>query len=408
MYNISRAAEGRAKTVREAFDLFLGRFEFAVRAGARSVETLAMHRAHAGYWLERIGRVTKVGELDERRIDRLVEKERTGRRRAILNQTLNKRVSTLRQALAAVGHRPAFPSIPYRYTPRPEHLPDFGAYCQLRDALSLRRRLWFVTAVWTGQRRSDVESMLREHLSCPDEWVMIASTKTRLGRRKFAAAPELVRELDDHWAGLAYGAPLVEPWPHAEKELARLSTRLGLPLTTPQRLRHTCMTWFVAANGFTPELLEFGGWSSMAIPARVYAHAAPARLREQIARMHDVVVIAALNAPEKVLPPAIGPAKEMGPAMLPAPPGPNSRAEGTNLCATGDRTRLHRQNEIALSLGSDSVGPAGIEPAAYGLKVQFPVADGVGSLAEREPTCTQRPPIRSDRPIPRPLASPPA
>jgi integrase len=147
-----------------------------------------------------------------------------------------------------------------------------------------------VLAAWTGQRESDVERMRREDLDLADEQVLIRSTKTKRSPRWFHAAPELLRELGDHWRTLPAGAKLVPAWPNASHYLSRKSRSLGLPRITSQRLRHTFFTWYVHANGFTPELLELGGWKDLTIPARVYAHAAPKRLQQQIERMHRMVV----------------------------------------------------------------------------------------------------------------------
>lgn len=292
----------RQKVLSDAIRLLLRDTQRRVDAGVRSPGTLAMQRQHARYLVERLGAAYPLRRLTERKIAAVLEAEAKGRRqradgevRQLSGGTVRKRASTLRRALLLSAWRgwlakvPRFPEIPYEYTPRAEHLAAFEDYEQLRDALELRRRLWFVVAVWTGQRYADIERMRREDLdlAAAEPWMLVRSQKTRKRTGpgvRVHAPPELVRELADHWRQLPAGAKLVEHWPHVSGQLARLSARLGLPLTTAQRLRHTFFTWYVAANGFNAELLALGGWKSLDMPARVYAHAAPARFRAQIER----------------------------------------------------------------------------------------------------------------------------
>lgn len=315
--------------VRDAFRLLLQQTARRVRAGVRSSATLRMQRQHVAYLLERLPGGTPLKRVDARRIARVLELEAGGRRRRLSGGTLRKRASTLRQALKlARGRAPRFPEIPYCYRPKCDHLPDFDAYQRMRDALPLERRLWFVVATWTGQRAGDVERMRREDLDCNAGWVRIRSSKTRrFEGARFAAAPELLREMSAHWAALPAGAKLVTAWPHVSSQLSRLSERLELPRTTAHRLRHTFFTWFIQSNGFTAELLELGGWKDLTIPARVYAHAAPVRLKEQIGRLHRLVVLRL--APQKISrerepePTSVGMVpKEVGPALLQAAPAP--------------------------------------------------------------------------------------
>lgn len=263
-----------------------------------------MQRQHVEYLLERLPFETPLEEVTPERIEQLLEQERAGRLGKLLSGgTLRKRASTLSQALElAQGRAPELPEIPYCYKPSPVYLETFDDYERLRDRFKPRRRRWFVTKAWTGQRRSDVERMVREDFyPLGDEpWVVVRSTKTRRGRVRIHAAPELVRELGEHWEGLEPGQKLVEPWPHANSDLRYHCKRLGLPLMSTKALRHTFFTWYVAANGFSAELLEIGGWRDMHIPSRVYAHALPSRFRDQIER--TVAVATSLRrGPQKSL-----------------------------------------------------------------------------------------------------------
>lgn len=386
---------GRAKVVRHAFALLLQRTQRRVRGGTRSPATLKMQRAHVQYLLERLPGSTPLERVTPSRIANVLEREARGRRRPLCANTLRKRASTLSQALElARGRAPRLPEIPYRYEPRVEHLQDFASYERLRDAVPADRRLWFVLATWTGQRYADVERMRREDLDADRRQVVIRSTKTKREPRWFHAAPELVRELADAWRALPPGAKLVTAWPNASSYLARKSRRLGLPTITAQRLRHTFFTWYVQANGFTPELLELGGWSDLTIPARVYAHAAPKRLQQQIERMHRMVT--RRPAARKLRPSVIVPANEIEAANVtsvaasgPAHEDHASRVQDGGVIASPPAAAI-----LAAAGGKRSVGPAGIEPATRGLKVPVgpthPDSETRGRVGSRgERPCTQ-------------------
>jgi len=328
----------RPKVMGAAFAALLERTARRVAAGTRSPATLDMQREHVRYLLERIPASTPLERVTSARIARALSAESRGRRRRPLSGgTLRKRASTLAQALElARGRSPRLPEIPYRYRPRAEHLEDLAQYARVRDRLKPRRRRWYVVGTWTGQRRRDVEEMRREdlHLEGRNPWMVVRSRKTgRITGVRVRAPRELVRELADHWRALPRGAKVVEPWPHVSSDLARLSERLGLPRLSAHRLRHTFFTWYVAANGFTAELLELGGWKDLTVPAQVYAHAAPARLREQIERV-DRLVLGPRRAPHRASrkrdrePTSVGFSDGSGPAGVSPPAGPKPTHAG--------------------------------------------------------------------------------
>jgi integrase len=403
MQTLTAPAKGRAKVVRDAFRMLLHRTAGRVIAGTRSHGTLSMQRAHVEYFTELLGARTPLELVDARRIARALAVAGRGRRvfadgqRPLSGGTLRKYASTIRQALVlARGRAPKLPELPYRYRPRAGHLPDFEAYQRLRDALPLHRRLWFVVAVWTGQRLSDVERMRREDLDPDAGWVRIRSTKTKRPAQRFTAAPELLRELADHWRALPPGAKLVPAWSHVSSQLARLSERLQLPRMTAHNLRHTFFTWFVGANGFTPELLELGGWKDLTIPALVYAHAAPVRLAEQMQRTHQLVV-------ERRSPQKISREREPEPTSFGAVPK-RSGAVGVrpptapDTCPEGPPSDQDGSAGVPAQVAATSVGPAGIEPATRGLKVRL-VPDSVGGFVgatTKGPPCQQ--PLRAPAP----------
>lgn len=374
MGSLPQPAKGRAKDVGGAFRALLQRTARRVEGGTRSPATLAMQREHVRYLLERIGRTTPVAKLTPSRIAQLLEQEGQGRRRPLSGGTLRKRASTLSQAIElARGRAPKLPEIPYEYRPRTAFLPNFDAYERLRDELPLERQLWLALAVFTGQRCSDVERMRREDFDPAVPYVIVRSTKTRRAGVRIHAAGELVRALREHWLLLEPGAKLVPAWPHANSTLRGICKRLELPHLSAQSMRHTFFTWYVAANGFTPELLAIGGWSSLAVPVRVYAHALPVRFRGQIERTFAVAK-SLRRGPRKNLAHKaeagtvslrVGP-KRNGPEAARTASGPVTSPRGRS-----SGTGLDRKSPPLEHQGSSiSVGPAGFEPAAYGLKVR--------------------------------------
>lgn len=367
-----------------------------VRAGVRSPATLAMQAQHVRYWLERLPRALPLVKLTAARLEKVVDLEAAGRRvrrdgetRPLSGGTVRKRLSTLRRALVLCKRKgrlfalPEFPEVLYVYVPSKGRLQAYGDYLRLLAALPQTRQEWTALAVWSGQRRSDVERDTREDFDpdavdeagAPAPWIVVRSWKTR--RRdgvRIAAAPELVRVLAPRWRTLRPGQPLVEPWPHASSQLGDTCVRIGLPRLSAQSMRHTFFTWYVAGNGFSPELLEIGGWSSLKIPSLVYAHAQPARFREQIERT-ALQALGPRRAPKasrkRVGTPRpgralIAPEKEVGPPVLIAPTTPNTCPRGT-LSVAGSKRRAGPKRPQA---GPEPVGAERIELSTNGLRVR--------------------------------------
>jgi integrase len=391
MTSLPLAAKTRAKHVGDAFRLLLERTARRVAGGTRSGGTLSMQRKHVGYFLERLPSRTPVGSLTPARIARLLEQERAGRRGRVLSGgTLRKRASTLSQALElATGRPPRLPEIPHRYVPRREFIETWDDYERIRDALEPRRRLWFVVAVWTGQRAGDVERMVKEDFDPRVPSIVVRSTKTRRGRVQIHAGGELVRELGPHWEQLPAGAKLVDAWPHVSSQLIRLSERLGVARVSAHRLRHTFFTWFVAANGFTPEMLAIGGWTSLQIPSAVYAHALRSQFRGQIDR--TVAFAASLRRPPQKISARGLSSKRKGPA------GATNTGEPTpSLVGTYETGRDHKSPRSVKPPVKRPVSAEGIEPSTKGLRVLLSLASGParGDLPMEGPPCPQQQPAQ--------------
>jgi integrase len=387
----------------DALNVLLVRTARRAAAGVLSPRTLAMQQEHVRYLLERLPPGLPIGDITAELLEQLVAAEEKGRRvradgqtRVLSGGTVRKRLSTLHQALelqlrkGAIDRIPIFPEIPYVYRPSKRRLPTHADYLRLLGALPAARAEWLALAVWTGQRHKDVEGAVREDfdpLAIDDDdqaapSIVIRSSKTgRVDGIRIAAAPELLRVLTPRWRTLGPGDFLVEPWPHASSQLGDTCERIGLPRLTAHAMRHTFFTWYVQANGFTPELLELGGWSSLAMPAKVYAHAQPVRFREQIARTVEASHGPRRSASQQAsrervgnpLPPTVdsGGEKEVGPPVLIAPAAPNTCPGETRFGAGSERRSQAPEVQDSVSCsGARGVGAERIELSTNGLRAR--------------------------------------
>lgn len=391
--------------ISEVFDSFLQRFSERVKEGARSADTLEMHRTHVRFLLEHIDPSTPVDLVDEQTVETWLAAEKVGRRefaggpRPLGNGSLRKRASTLRSALELARrakwiHRvPDFPEMPHRYEPDPRYLPTWDDYQEILDALPEHRREWLALALWTGQRKRDVNGMRREDFdpACPDAlggpWVRVRSRKTSRRRGiRIAAAPELVRILTPRWLRLRASAPLVEPWEHVSSQLAATCRRIGKDAICANTLRHTFFTWAVAANGITAEIQAIGQWTTPFMLLTVYAHAMPVRFHRQVVATDELA--------RSLMRTRVLSGNDAGPKENP----PGAGTPGGQKTATLE--------------GSDRgwVGAQGIEPRTNGLRVlsesprrpprRAPVPEGVVARGDEDGQQTEergRPSRRAGR-----------
>jgi integrase len=356
-----------AATVGDAFDALLARTARRVAGGTRSAATLSMQREQVRYLLERIPAETPIGDVTADRIFEALELEAAGRGgKELSGGTLRKRAYTLSAAIElATGRKPELPEIPYTYEPNRSFLANFDDYVKLRDSFRHAHRLWFVLAVWTGQRHRDVEQMKVEDFDPFEKWVVVRSSKTRkTDGVRIHAAPELVSELASHWALLDPGMKLVPSWSQPNCALRWHCRKLGIPPISTHGLRHTFFTWYVAANGFTPELLEIGGWNDLRIPARVYAHALPPRFQEQIER--TVATATSLRRRSRKGSAGLVRRIKNEPEEADTSSGSETRLEGLTAKAGRERRPMLQAHQAALSA---LVPRVGVEPTAHGFSV---------------------------------------
>lgn len=365
----------------------------------RSPATLAMQRQHVRYILERVPAALPVVEVDEETIDELATLEGGGRRkrtdgsvRSIAASTILKRLSTLRRALKLQKRRrvidrlPEFPEILSEYRPDRKYVRTYAEALAIATALPPHRAAWFWLALWTGQHSSDVERMTREdlHPGGADRWVRVRNTKNRRFEGLRIACPaELARAFGARWLTLRPGEVLVEPWPHVTSQLPDTCERIGLPRYSAKTLRHTFFTWMISRVGITKAVMEIGGWSSFEMVVKVYGHALPPQFRDAVRALDHFVIDEARRPPRSVAKAA----EKKPPPVLSAPGAAEGQpVDGTHrvtrrLVPSGDLTQqVDHLNEQSV------VGPAGFEPAAYGLKVRQPSRDRLVPVRPSRPT----------------------
>lgn len=308
------------RSLRAALNAWIDLTVERVREGVRSGHTLAMTRRHVRYFSHAALEIP-LAVLDAEAVSSVLADCARGCRiladgscRSLSNVTLRKRASTLRAALRLARRRgwiaavPEFPEMPARYVPRNRAL-DWDEYADLLRALPQHRREWIALATWTGQRAGDVHAARREDFNPAGAWVRVRSTKTHQPAGfRIAAAPELLRILTPRWSALERGAHLVQPWPHVSSALTALTKRRGWQTITANTLRHTFFTWAVAAGGLSAEVQAIGGWTTPLMLMKVYAHAAPVRCAELVAKTAELAQ-STRRPPQRVLP-AIQPAEK--------------------------------------------------------------------------------------------------
>ena len=370
-----------------------------------------MQRQHARYILERVPASLPIVEVDEETIDELAAVEGGGRRkrtdgtlRPLAAATVLKRLSTLRRALKLQKRRrvidrlPEFPEILAAYQPDRKFIRSYAEALAIASALPPNRADWFWLALWTGQHSSDVERMTREdiHPGGADRWVRVRNTKNRrFDGVRIACPAELARVIRRRWLALRPGALLVDPWPHvSSSQLPETCERIGLPRYTAKSLRHTFFSWMISKVGITKAVMEIGGWSSYEMIVRVYGHALPPQFRAAVRALDHFVIDEARRPPKS--------ARKRSPSGLSAPaetagkkPPPVLPAPGAAECPPGQEATRETRRLVHAGvplqeehLNARTVGPAGFEPATYGLKVP-PSRDRLLPVRPSRPTGTQ-------------------
>lgn len=274
-------------TLSEALSALVERTLQRARLGLRSPATATMQQGHATWLLAQLGDVA-LAALDAPRLELLLEE---GLRAGLHPRTLQKRLSTLRQALALASRKgqlerlPLFPVFDMVAMGAPSHrwLDSWQDVDRLLEALPLDRAAWLALALYTGQRASDVERMTWSDVRLGEGEIKIRHTKSRRPDGLWVACPApLLRMLRTRWRRQRPAAadPVVPPWPTRYYQLGRACLSLGMQPVTATGIRHTATSFAVGELGISFAVQKWFGWSSAAMMERVYAHALPGQLRE--------------------------------------------------------------------------------------------------------------------------------
>jgi integrase len=299
MRSYSTRRSSQRLTLRQLRRLHVSSFQDQVRRGLRSAATLEMHERTWRYITGHFGAGADARRLSRARIRRWVAAERRGRLRRvdgtvreIAPPTIRLRVCTLRSALKLAkregvlrGQLPEFPATAFRYVSKTAWLESFADYERIMAELPLERQEYFALAIWTWQRPSDVEKMLRGDIYPwgRSPWVILRSTKNRRAMVRVRCPAELARIFRAKFEREGIGNlqdRLVRPWPGRVRTLPLVCRRLGLPRITCTAARHTGITWAIRNLGITPAVARWSGHRSTRMLEEVYGHAMPAQLRE--------------------------------------------------------------------------------------------------------------------------------
>ena len=274
-------------TLSEALSALIERTTLKARLGLRSTTTVTMQEGHAAWLLAELGDVP-LAALEAPRLELLLDE---ALRAGLHPRTLQKRFSTLRQALklaarkGQLGQVPQFPVFDMVAMGQPTHrwLDSWKDVDRLLAALPADRADWLALALYTGQRASDVERMTWADVRLGEGEVRIRHTKSRRPDGLWVVCPApLLRLLRARCRRLQPAAtdPVVPPWPTRYYQLGRACLALGMQPITATGIRHTATTFAVGELGISFAVQKWFGWSSAAMMERVYAHALPGQLRE--------------------------------------------------------------------------------------------------------------------------------
>jgi len=247
-----------------------------------------MHSAHVAYICDGVGAATPIAEVTPDLIDSWTVRELRGRRRdgegqrvPISPRTLQKRVCTLSLALQAAQRRgwiaelPRLPRLRARYSPRRNHLRNFGELVELSQSLPIDRADWVWGAVFTGLRPANLHQ-LRAYVDCDPfgrrPWVVLRSQKTHDQDGVVVQMPTpLARRLRARFERrqLRTGDLVLDHWDKDARSKALRSRGYRA-----SDFRRTCGSW--AAHGLgtlTVSLMQWLRHSDFSMLSRVYARA---------------------------------------------------------------------------------------------------------------------------------------
>ncbi len=339
---------------------------FIVEVGCQdaSPSTWDMYAKKAGHVARLLGN-TGVNDLHIDDVQRYIRQRLD---EGAARETVRKELSTLRKALEEAKGRGLFlrdprsvvPKFRVTYNPRRRFL-SVAEFSSLLAALQPHRSRWVAVAVYSGARRSEVESLRWEnHIDLESGWVFIPGTKTAGSHRKVPLPGPLAEYLRS--TPLKAG-PLVEPWGNVGRDLPAACARAGIARATPNDLRRTYASWMKQAGEDSAVVAKLLGHSSTRMVDLVYGRLADENLVSATSTL-PAVTLPGLSSGSRTVADSGAPlTQERSRERKPPSAGPSASPPKNN------ETPRTLQSAGPLMSDEMSVPGPGIEPGTRGFSV---------------------------------------
>lgn len=229
------------------------------------------YRQRAGHLV----RVLGASPLASLHIDHVQSYVDQRQREKAASESIRKELCVLRRSLELARRRGAtcpdvdsvFPRFRTRYVPRKLWLTRDQVDLVLAELSAPARRLFVLTAVYSGACLSELVRLSWEDISFPESRIHLRGKKTEKRDRVIPLHPRLAFEL----LPLRRPAGLVlEPWQNLRRDLALACKKAGVPRVSPNDLRRTFASWLVQAGVPSFQVGALLGHTSSAMVERVY------------------------------------------------------------------------------------------------------------------------------------------
>jgi site-specific recombinase XerD len=189
-------------------------------------------------------------------------------------ESVRKELVTLRRALTLSFRRrfmirdPAeiMPKFRVRYVPVDRWLSQ-AEFERLIAHLAAPRRLWVITAVYTGCRRSELEGLTWQDIDWKRGIIRVRGTKTKGSHRIVPLHPRLAAELQPVERQLGI---ILQPWDNAIRDLQVACKNLQIRRCTPNDFRRTFASWLKQAGQDSFVVAQLLGHTSSRMVELVY------------------------------------------------------------------------------------------------------------------------------------------
>lgn len=250
-----------------------------------SAATVHCYLAKAGHLSRLLGRF----DINSLNIDTLQDYCTLRTDEGAAPESVRKELVTLRRALKLAQQRQKLkksiddiiPKWRVRYVPVDRWLAP-AEFELLLQHLTPKRRLWVLTAVYTGARRSELDALQWQGIDWTRGLVRIRGTKTKGSHRLVPLHPRLAAELQPHKRDLG---PVLSPWENAIRDLAVACKACGLQKCTPNDLRRTFASWLKQAGQDSFVVAQLLGHSSSRMVELVYGRLDTATLAAAVSHL---------------------------------------------------------------------------------------------------------------------------